>query len=204
MVDYKSSIFRKNAVQNYIRGQEKAVLPQLVAPRVFLYLWSLLGLLAASGTIASCIQIPTFITGSAIIVRRPAASQDSQAEVVVIALFPAQSSPPLKSSRFVLLRFDGLGSDRIKRPIVAANKQVLSPKDIQQQWGLENSITANITQPVRLVVTPLEPIPTTLPSTAYIGSVGHAEIEGEGSRIISFLPGVHQFLKRKLKTDQMR
>lgn len=44
------SIFRAEAVQHYARSQAKAVLPRLVCPRTFLYLWLLLGTLVVAGT----------------------------------------------------------------------------------------------------------------------------------------------------------
>ena len=42
-------IFRTDAVRRYIEGQQRAVLPRLVCPRTFLYLWILLGLLLLAG-----------------------------------------------------------------------------------------------------------------------------------------------------------
>jgi hypothetical protein len=43
------SIFRAEAVRRYIQNHEEAVLPRLICPRTFLYLWILLGLLLAAG-----------------------------------------------------------------------------------------------------------------------------------------------------------
>ncbi len=39
------SIFRADAVRRYIQSQQRTTLPRLVRPRIFLYLWFLLGLL---------------------------------------------------------------------------------------------------------------------------------------------------------------
>lgn len=47
----KNSIFREEAVRRYVESQEKSVLPRLLSPKTFLYLWSLVGLLAASSII---------------------------------------------------------------------------------------------------------------------------------------------------------
>ncbi len=46
------SIFRAEAVQRYIQNHEEAVLPRLICPRTFLYLWILLGLLLVAGCFA--------------------------------------------------------------------------------------------------------------------------------------------------------
>lgn len=42
-------IFRADAVRRYLEGQHRAVLPRLVCPRTFLYLWILLALLLLAG-----------------------------------------------------------------------------------------------------------------------------------------------------------
>jgi len=43
------SIFRAEALQRYAQNQEKVVLPHLVSPRAFVYLWLLAGLILLAG-----------------------------------------------------------------------------------------------------------------------------------------------------------
>lgn len=43
------SIFRAEALQHYQENQEKVVLPPLVSPRIFGYLWLIAGLTALAG-----------------------------------------------------------------------------------------------------------------------------------------------------------
>jgi hypothetical protein len=45
------SIFRSEALQHYIQNQEKVVLPRLVSPRIFIYLWILALTLMVAGAI---------------------------------------------------------------------------------------------------------------------------------------------------------
>ncbi len=45
------TIFRSEARQRYVQNQEKMVLPRLVSPRVFVYLWILALLLTVAGSI---------------------------------------------------------------------------------------------------------------------------------------------------------
>ena len=45
------SIFRAEARERYIQNQEKVVLPRLVSPQVFVYLWILALLVMAAGSI---------------------------------------------------------------------------------------------------------------------------------------------------------
>ncbi|WP_009630783.1 hypothetical protein [Synechocystis sp. PCC 7509] len=47
----KRSIFRDEAVRRYVESQEKAVLPRLLSPKTFFYLWLLVGLIAATSVI---------------------------------------------------------------------------------------------------------------------------------------------------------
>jgi hypothetical protein len=47
----RNSIFRPDALRRYAENNEKMVLPRLVRPRAFLYLWILLGLLLAVSTL---------------------------------------------------------------------------------------------------------------------------------------------------------
>ena len=44
------SIFRSEALQHYIQNQEKVILPRLVSPRSFTYLWILAGLSMLAGS----------------------------------------------------------------------------------------------------------------------------------------------------------
>ncbi|WP_431631573.1 hypothetical protein [Alkalinema pantanalense] len=55
------SIFREEAVRRYVAGQESTVLPRLVSPRTFAYLWMLLGVLGMSSTIAWLTKIPAYL-----------------------------------------------------------------------------------------------------------------------------------------------
>ena len=47
----KRSVFRAEARQHYLQNQEKVVLPRLVSPQVFVYLWILGLLLMVAGFI---------------------------------------------------------------------------------------------------------------------------------------------------------
>ena len=47
------SIFRAEALQRYRENQEKVVLPRLVSPRVFAYLWIVALLLLLAGSLVA-------------------------------------------------------------------------------------------------------------------------------------------------------
>lgn len=45
------SVFRAEALQRFVQNQEKVVLPNLVSPRAFLFLWILAALIMVAGLI---------------------------------------------------------------------------------------------------------------------------------------------------------
>lgn len=55
------SIFREDAVRDYVAGQETTVLPRIVSPCTFTYLWALLGVLGISSTIAWLTKLPVYL-----------------------------------------------------------------------------------------------------------------------------------------------
>jgi hypothetical protein len=57
----KRSIFRDEAVRRYVASREQSVLPPVLWPKTFLYLWALLGLLAAGSVITWLAIQPTLL-----------------------------------------------------------------------------------------------------------------------------------------------
>lgn len=192
----RRSIFREDAVRRYVAAQEKTVLPQLVSPRTFTYLWVLLSVLGASSAIAWFTRIPVYTSGSAVVVRwrdKP----ESPHRIVVAAFLPPQSLSRLQTVQTVVLRLDGLGvsgtsHNEGRRPILEVQPNVLSPDAIQQQFALNPGVAQQINQPAAIAIAPLEPIASGLPASAYLGSVGRVEAEVGTRRLISFLPLIGQ------------
>lgn len=60
MKDENRSLFRADAIRQYARGKENSVLPRIISPRTFIYLWSLLGLLGVSSTVTLFIAVPEY------------------------------------------------------------------------------------------------------------------------------------------------
>lgn len=203
--DTKRSIFRDEAVRRYIESQEKSVLPRIVSPQTFLYLWSLLGLLAASSIITWFAKIPVYASGPAVVTRWHKAEGRSE-ELVVVAFLPPQYITKLRTNQKLFLKFDGIGDrgafpqgNRFSRTILVIEPQLRSPDSVQKQFALSPSVAQAITQPVAVVIArwlrpPLasQP-PTQLPAAVYLGSLGRAEVEIDSQRAISLLPIIGQF-----------
>lgn len=192
----KSSIFRDEAVRRYVESREKSVLPRIVSPQTFLYLWSLLGLLAASSIIAWFTKIPVYASGLAVVTHWDKTKGRGE-ELVVVAFLPSQYINKLKTDQKLFLKFDGIDV-RLSRKILTVEPQIRSPDAVQKQFALSPSVAQAITQPVAVVIArwlrpPLaSPFPTQL-SAVYLGSLGRAEVEIGQVRTISLLPIIGQF-----------
>lgn len=200
----KSSIFRDEAVRRYVESREKSVLPRIVSPQTFLYLWSLLGLLAASSIIAWFTKIPVYASGTAVVTRWHQAEGRGE-ELVVVAFLPSHYINKLKTDQKLFLKFDGMGvrgafpqGNRLSRTILSVEPQIRSPDAVQKQFELSPSVAQAITQPVAVVIArwlhpPLaSQFPTQLPAL-YLGSLGRAEVEIGQERTISLVPIIGQF-----------
>lgn len=178
-------IFRDDAVRSYVESQEKAVLPRLVSPQTFVYLWSLLGLLAVSSLIAWFVKIPVYASGLAVVTRwhKP----EGMSKPVVVAFLPPQYMTKLRANQKLFLKFAG---DRYSQRILFVEPQIRSPDFMQK--ALSPS-TEMITQPVAVVTTQWQP--PTLPAAVYLGSIGSAEVEIGQQRAISLLPVIGQFAR---------
>ncbi|MFN6565702.1 hypothetical protein [Dendronalium sp. ChiSLP03b] len=193
MKDSRRSIFREDAVRRYLEGREKSILPRLVSPRTFIYLWFLLGLLVMSSIIAWFTKVPVYASGSAVVVHWKS-KKGTHEGIVVAAFFPPQHFSSLRTTQKLFLNFDARG-DRFSHSIIAVEPEIISPDAIQKQFALNSQIVQQIAGPSAVAIAQLEPIPENLSASAYLGSVGDAKAEVGSQRIISLLPLIGQFFK---------
>ena len=190
------SIFRTDAVHRYAGGRQTTVLPQLISPRTFAYLWVLLGLLGLSSGIAWFTKIPIYATGSAVVVRwrKPLTPTHSPlvTSIVVAAFLSPQSLSHLYTSKQVFLQLEGLSQSEGSRSVLQVLPNILSPDAIQHLFTLNSAVALQINQPAAVVILPLEPLPSGLPDSAYLGNVGQIKTEIGTRRLISFLPWIGQ------------
>lgn len=198
MHDTARSIFRHDALRRYGEGREQSVLPRLVAPRTFRYLWYLVGLLLLSGLVAWSAPVPTYATGPAVVVRLPSTTQGAPESMMVIAFFPPQHCSHVRAARTLLLHFDTLG-DRLNRPILAVEPEVASPEVAQQRFALPPGATLGMTWPATVVIAPLEPLPASVPASAYLGSIGRATVHVGSQQVVSLFAAIEPFFQREGK-----
>lgn len=180
LLNPKRSIFRTEAVRRYVESRDKSVLPRLVSPPTFFYLWSLLGLLTASTAIAWSVKIPVYTSGPAVVTRLRSEGRD--APPVAVAFFPPQYLTELQASQKLFLKLERAGESRLKLSILSV--QILSPEAIKKQFALNPSNDG----PAAAVIARWEISASELPPPAYLGTSGRAEVEIRRERAISLLP----------------
>lgn len=185
------SIFRDDAVRRYIESREQSVLPRLVSPQIFLYLWTLLGLIAITSTIAWFAKIPVYASGAAVVTNWQSQAEGMGKEPVVAVFLPPQYLSRLRPKQKLFLKFAGMG-ERFSWTILTVDSEIRSPDSIQKQFALSPSAAQAITQPVVVAIARWEIAPKQLSANVYLGSLGRAEVEIGSQQAISLLPMVGQ------------
>jgi hypothetical protein len=187
-------IFRAQAARRYLQRQEETILPRFISPRIFVYLWILAGLLVAGGLVVWLARLPVYVPGVAVIVENNGIVQDSDDEVVLIAFLPPQNLSRLRVGQRVFLQFTPAG-ERSSRAIIAVESQVISPATVPGRYGLGSEAAQAVIRPAAVAIARLQPIPTDLPTTTYIGSVYPINVEVGSRRALSLLPLIGRFFE---------
>jgi hypothetical protein len=182
------SIFRDEAIKSYIESREKDVLPLLVAPPVFLFLWILLGLLLTAGLLAWSAQVPIYQEGTGIVLEQQPAS--GQREVVALIFLPATSAPILRAGLPVQVQV-GSSGPALTSEIEQVEPGILSPSAARTRYALASSVSETLTEPVVVVSVRLGP---SIPAQLYAGSVVSAQVQVGSRRVLSLLPGLDQWM----------
>lgn len=177
MKDAKRSIFRVDALRRYQQSREESVLPRFVSPSTFIFLWILLGLLAAGGFVTWFAQVPIYASGPAIVVDWQSQTQSIRDQVVVIAFLPPENLSRLRVGQTLFIRLDQAG-ERIGTPVIAAEPEISSPDAIQKRFALSVSAAQAITQPSAVAIAKLDPPPLAclrlLMWVVFIGSISRS------------------------------
>ncbi len=180
------SIFRDQALKSYIERREKDVLPQLVTPPVFLFLWILLGLLITAGFLAWSAQVPVYLEGTGIILEQPLPSISGQREAVAVIFFPALNTPKVRARLPVQVQVGTTGA-QFTGTISMVEPGVISPDEARQRFALSNAALQVVSGPSVAVTVPLG---HAFPAQTFAGSVVHAQVQVGTQRLLSLLPGL--------------
>jgi hypothetical protein len=231
-----ASIFRPDAVRDYARRREQAVLPPSISPSIVLCLWLVLAALAAGAIATLSLPVPVHVSGPATIIEwrdtantvgqcthRPGpkgtmaktaakaglipplggsschdrlrsggfansfTGQERREAPAVLAFLPVSSGvqPRAGQSLFITL---APGSGRLRQTIVAVEPGVYSPAAAQHSFDLPPGVVQALNGQSIVVVAPLAPLPSGLPTHAYLGGLYRAEIATDAQSLLSSLP----------------
>ncbi|HEY0735250.1 MAG TPA: hypothetical protein VGD69_10125 [Herpetosiphonaceae bacterium] len=181
-------VFRAEAVRRYMDRQEQAVLPRLIAPRTWLWLWLLAALLVGSAGSAWMAKVPVYMPGRAVVLE-PASSDHM---VTALLVLPPDALAQLQRGQPIMVF-----SDRSRQPItgalIAVEPRIMSPVEIQHRFVLHMRGAQVADQPSAVALARLD-LPPDLPAVAYIGSHYQANAAVGSRRVLTFLPIFDQFL----------
>lgn len=175
----KRGIFRNKALKYYQQSQERDILPRIVAPPVFLFLWVLLGLLLASTALAWLVRVPTNVTGSGVVLEQKQAPSNASGAVAALFL-PATSSGLVRPGQPVQVQ---IGSDTLTATILTVESGVKSPSEIRATY-------AQVIAGPSVVV--LIGLGSGISTQVYAGSLVQAQVQVGSQRVLSLLPGIGQ------------
>ncbi len=177
------AIFRAEAVRRHAESRDRTVLPRFVSPPTFVALWLTVALVAAAGVAAGFARAPIYAAGPVVVAEQQAPPFVGKA--LGMAFLPAPYRDKLRLDQTV---FVDLADVRVARPVMAVEREVLSPAAARGRSGLSPAAANAITEPVVVVLLALEPLPSGLSASAYAGSVFDARVQVGSRRLLSLVP----------------
>lgn len=186
MQGVRNSIFRQKALNAYLENRQKVILPRLATPRMFAYLWGMLGLLLLGGMLLAMARVPVYVQGTGLFVESLPPSQESSG-LILVSLIPPQHQSALEAGQ--LIRAE-LGARRPLIARIASIEPVLrQPEALRERLGLREEFPLAATRPVTVAIAKLEHVPEEIPPSSLAGSSSPIEVRVGSRRVLSFLPG---------------
>ena len=178
------AIFRNKALQYYAQSREKDVLPRLVAPPVFIFLWVLLGLLLVATLLAWLGQVPTYVAGSGVVLNSGVKTKQGGQEAVAVVFLPATPSLNVRAGLPIQVQI-GSSGPQLTSTIDTVQPGVISPSDARERYSLTGDLAQVITQPSIAVTVRLG---ADVSTQMYAGSLVGAQVQVGTRSILSLLP----------------
>ena len=187
----KSPLFRQQALEYYLQSREKAILPRLAKPPVFLLLWILLGLASTALMMAWFGRVPVYVAGAGMVteqslIRNGVPVQQALA-LIVVPLVPARPLS-LRAGTSIQLQI-GTRAGSFTTVVDAVEPAILSPAEIQQRYAPGSRVSSLITGPSLVVSIRLG---SAFASQTYAGSFIRAQIQVGSTSVLSSLFGSAQ------------
>jgi len=169
---------------------EKDVVLRLISWPIIVCLWVLLGVLLAAGFLVWFAQVPTYVSGSGIILAQGDTLQPEYGKTVAIVFLPPDQSAQIRVGLPVDIQIGSAGM-HVQSTIAQVEPGITSPDAARQRYRLGGVGALLITQPSIVAIIKLG---TVLPATTYAGSSLTARVETGSQRLITLLLGSGQFL----------
>ena len=200
MMNQRTAIFRSEALRRYMSRHEKTVFPKLIAPRTFLYLWLIVGLLFLGALCALFADIPVYAPALAVVVEADKGQAQNGKEVsVVLLLSPEYLSKVEVNQRvfFRLPRFDTLLSSQISN----IEPRIVSADDARSRFAPSGNAANRVNDASAVAFISMAVLPREIDAASYVGTSGDAQVEIGSRRLISFLPLVGRFFGSRSRTS---
>lgn len=181
----KRQIFRGKALEQYALSRERTILPRLVAPPVFAFLWVLLAILVVAGIAAWLGTIPVFATGNGVIITQHVEATPAKDEPVAIIFLSTTVTANLHTGLPVLVQV-GESGPQYNGVVNAVEPGVLSPEAIREKYSV------GVLEPSRVILVNLG---NALSSNTYAGTLISAQVQTGSRRLLSLFPVFDTLLK---------
>lgn len=192
MQESQSKVFRAKALHEYVKRSEQSVLPKLISPRTFTFVWILFAIMVAGGMAAWLTQVPVYVTGMVVVVKGDGAHGAVEDQVAMLLLLPPETLSRLKTGQKVTFGRGGANT-RLSSSIVTVEPDVLSPQAVQDRFALAGGATSQIRGPVAAAFVRWQQPAAGLTPLAHIGSFYEASVEVGSRPVISLLPVFGRF-----------
>ena len=187
----KRNIFRGKALQHYAASRQKEVLPRLISPPVFVFLWLLLALLLVASLAAWLTRVPTYVVTTGVVLDQGSIQgQQANNEATAIVFVPFSHASQVYIGQPILLQIGATGTQlhyKVERVVPG----ILSPNEARRRYGLDNATSPTITGPSIVLTISLGPA---FPAQQYAGSPVSAQLQIGSQRVLSLLPGLGQWI----------
>jgi hypothetical protein len=163
--------------------------PRFISWPISVCFWLLLGVFLAAGFLAWYVQVPAYVGGPGLILARGDMLQPADEETVAVVFLPADQSAQVRPGLPADVQIGSAGM-HVRSRIAKVEPSIMSPAAARKRYRLDGAGALLITHPSVVVIVKLG---TTLPVTAYAGSLVTTKIEIGSRRFLTLLPGLGRF-----------
>jgi hypothetical protein len=185
MVNPNHPVFRRNALQYYLQGQEKDTIPRFINAPLALVMWLLLCVVMVACVIAWYQQVPLYKAGAGIVLNQEQVKSDVSKQTNVVVFVPWAPTIQPRVGQTVALSV-GTSGQQITGTIAQVNLKAQSPATLCQQFELMAGCSLLIRQPSIVILIQAQSLPT----ETYAGAIVTANVQIGSQRMLSFFPGL--------------